>query len=67
MTMGQNLFYEGNREKGIQDVIEAINLMAKTDRDNTDHLMHGYLTMLATLYGNMKDYDNAMKTNERNL
>ena len=54
MTMGQN-------------VIEAINLMAKTDRDNTDHLMHGYLTMLATLYGNMKDYDNAMKTNERNL
>ena len=67
MTMGQNLFYKGNREKGIQDVIEAINLMAKTDRDNTDHLMHGYLTMLATLYGNMKDYDNAMKTNERNL
>ncbi len=67
MTMGQNLFYEGDREKGIQNVIEAIDLMAKTNRENTDHLMHGYLTMLASMYGNMKDYDNAMKTNERNL
>ena len=34
MTMGQNLFYEGDREKGIYSEIEAINLMAKTDRDH---------------------------------
>jgi tetratricopeptide (TPR) repeat protein len=67
MTMGQNLFYEGDREKGIYNVIEAINLMAKTDRDNTDHLMHGHLIMLASMYSAMKDYDNALKTNERNL
>ena len=67
ITMGQNLFYEGNHEKGIQNVIEAIDLMAKTDRENTDHLIHGYLNMLASLYGAMKDYDNALKTNERNL
>ena len=67
ITMGQNLFYEGSREKGIQNVIEAIDLMAKTDRDNTDHLIHGYLNMLASLYGESKDYDNALKTNERNL
>ena len=67
ITIGQNLFYEGNHEKGIQNVIEAIDLMAKTDRENTDHLIHGYLNMLASLYGAMKDYDNALKTNERNL
>ena len=67
ITMGQNLFYEGAREKGINSVNEGINLMAKTDRENTDHLMHGYLNMLASMYGAMKDYDNALKTNERNL
>ena len=67
ITMGQNLFYEGNREKGIQNVVEGIDLMAKTDRENTDHLIHGYLNMLASMYGAMKDYDNALQTNERNL
>ena len=41
--------------------------MAKTNRENTDHLIHGYLNMLASMYGEMKDYDNALKTCERNL
>jgi AraC-like DNA-binding protein len=41
--------------------------MAKTDRENTDHLMHGYLNMLASMYGAMNDYDNALRTTERNL
>ena len=67
ITMGQNLFYEGDREKGIQNVVKAIDLMAKTDLENTDHLMHGYLNMLASMYGAMKDYDHALQTNERNL
>jgi len=67
ITMGQNLFYEGDREKGIQSVVEAIDLMAKTDRENTDHLIHGYLNMLASMYGAMKDYDHALQTCERNL
>ena len=67
ITMGQNIFYEGDREKGIQNVNEAIDLMAKTDRENTDHLIHGYLNMLASMYGAVKDYDNALATNERNL
>ena len=67
VTMGQNIFYEGSREKGIYGVNRAIDLMAKTDRENTDHLIHGYLNMLASMYGAMKDYDNALKTNERNL
>lgn len=67
ITMGQNLFYEGDREKGIYGVIEGIDLMANTDRSNTDHLIHGYLNMLASMYGTMKDYDHALQTNERNL
>ena len=67
ITMGQNLFYEGDREKGIHGVTEGIDLMAKTDRENTDHLIHGHLIMLASMYGAMKDYDHALATNERNL
>ena len=67
VTMGQNLFYEGDREKGIYDVNRGIDLMAKTDRENTDHLIHGYLNMLASMYGAVKDYDHALQTNERNL
>lgn len=67
VTMGQNLYYEGDREKGIHSVTEAIDLMAKTDRENTDHLIHGYLNMLASMYGAVNDYDHALKTCERNL
>jgi AraC-like DNA-binding protein len=67
ITMGQNLFYEGDRERGIYCVNLAIDQMAKTDRENTDHLLHGYLNMLASMYSEMRDYDNALKTNERNL
>ena len=67
ITMGQNLFFEGDREKGIYSVNEAIRLMEKTDRENTDHLVHGYLNLLASLYSEMRDFDNALKTNERNL
>ena len=55
VSMGQNIFFEGDRAKGIQYVNEAISLMGKTDR------------LLASLYSEMKDYDNSLKTNERNL
>ena len=41
--MGQNVFYEGDREQGIRYVSEAIDLMAKTDRTDADHLIHSYL------------------------
>ena len=67
ITMGHNLFYEGDREKGVYCMNQGINLIAKTDFENTDHLIHGYLNILASMYGAMKDYDNALKTNERNL
>ena len=30
--MGQNIFFEGDRERGIEYVNEAISLMAKSDR-----------------------------------
>ena len=67
ITMGQNLFYEGDRERGIYDVNRGIDLMAKANRENTDHMIHGYLNMLASMYGAMNDNDNALKTTERNL
>ena len=67
VSMGQNIFFEGNRERGIQYVNEAISLMAKSDRDDADHLTHGFLNLLASLYSEMKDYDSALRTNERNL
>ncbi len=67
VSMGQNIFFEGDREKGIGYVNEAISLMAKTDRDDADHLTHGFLNLLASLYSEMKDYDSALRTNERNL
>lgn len=67
VKMGQNVFYEGDRELGIRYVNEAVDLMAKTNRADTDHLMYHHLIMLARMYGEMKDYDNALKTNQRNL
>ena len=67
VSMGQNIFFEGNREKGIHYVNEAIDLIAKTDRDDADHLTHSFLNLLASLYSEMKDYDSALRTNERNL
>ena len=67
MTMGQVLFYEGDHEKGLQFASKATDLMAKTDRADTDHLTYGHLIMLGRLYGETKDYDNALKANERNL
>ena len=65
--IGQNVFFEGNRAKGIQYVNEAIDLMAKTKRLDADHLMHSNLNLLASLYSEMQDYDNALNTNKRNL
>lgn len=67
MSMGQNVFYEGDREKGIQYVSKAVDLISEVDRPDADHLTHSSLIMLARLYAEMKDYDNALKTNERNL
>jgi len=37
------------------------------DRPDADHLMHSHLIMLARMYGEMNDNDNALKTDERNL
>lgn len=66
-SMGVNLFYEGDREKGIQYIKQAIDLLEKTNRPDADHLIHSHLILLARLYGEIKDYDNVKKINERNL
>lgn len=43
LAMGKRIFYEGDRQQGIQYVSEAIDLMAKTDRIDTDHLTHSQM------------------------
>ena len=65
--MGKRIYYEGDKQRGIQYVSEAIELMAKTDRPDTDHLMHSQMIILAGLYSDMNDLDNALKTDERNV
>ena len=42
-------------------------MAAETDQKTTDHLVHSHLIVLAGLYDGIKDYDNALKTDERNL
>jgi len=66
-SMAINVFYEGDREKGIQYIKQAIDLLEKTNRPDADHLIHSHLILLARLYGEIKDYDNVKKINERNL
>jgi tetratricopeptide (TPR) repeat protein len=67
LAMGKRIYYEGDRQKGVQYVSEAIDLMAKTDRIDTDHLAHSQMIILASMYSEMNDLDNALRTDERNV
>ena len=67
LSMGKRLFYDGDQQQGIKYVSDAVDMAAATDLNNTDHLVHGHLIVLAGLYDDMEDYDNALKTDERNL
>ena len=67
LSMGKRLFYEGDQQQGIKYVSDAVDMAAETDLNKTDHLVHGHLIVLAGLYDGMEDYDNALKTDERNL
>lgn len=67
LAMGKRIYYEGDRQQGILYVSEAIDLMAKTDRIDTDHLTHSQMIILAGLYSDMNDLDNALRTDERNV
>ena len=67
LSMGKRLFYEGDQQQGIKYVSDAIDMAAETDQKTTDHLVHSHLIVLAGLYDGIKDYDNALKTDERNL
>ncbi len=67
LAMGKRICYEGDRQQGILYVSEAIDLMAKTDREDADHLTHSQMIILAGLYSDMNDLDNALRTDERNV
>ena len=67
MSMGKRLYYEGDRQQGVRYVNEAIDMMAKTGREDADHLNHGLMIILAGLYNEMNDLDNALKVDERNV
>ena len=67
LSMGKRLFYEGDQQQGIKYVSDAVDMATETDLNKTDHLVHGHLIVLAGLYDDMEDYDNALKTDERNL
>lgn len=66
-AMGKRIYSEGNRQQGIQYVQEALDLISKTDHEMADHLAHSYMLILNGLYAGMDDFENALKTDERNV
>lgn len=66
-AMGKRLYYEGDKQQGIKYVSDAVDMMAKTDTDLTDHYTHSLMIILEGLYVEMNDYENALKTDERNV
>ena len=67
MSMGKRIYYEGDRQQGVKYVNEAIDMMSKTGREDADHLNHGLMIILAGLYNEMNDLNNALKVDERNV
>ena len=67
MSMGKRVYYEGDKEQGIQYMTEAVNRMAQTDRPDTDHLTSSMMIMLAGLYNDMNDPKGALPIDERNV
>ena len=51
-AMGKRIYSEGNRQQGIQYVKDALDLIAATDREDADHLVHSYMLILkACMWG----------------
>ena len=67
MSMGKRVYYEGDKEQGIQYMTEAVDRMAQTDRPDTDHLTSSMMIMLAGLYNDMNDPAGAVSIDERNV
>ena len=67
MMMGKRLFYEGDKQKGLEYVEKAIDMMAETGRTDTDHLIHAQLNVLITLYNAAKERQKALSACERNV
>lgn len=67
LAMGKRVYEEGNHKQGIDYVSKSIDLVARSNRKNADHLTHSQLIILSGLYNNQQDYANALKINERNV
>ena len=67
MMMGKRLFYEGDRQAGLDYVEKAVDMMAETDRPNTDHLIHSQLNVLMSLYRAAGENQKALAVCERNV
>jgi len=67
MSMGKRIYNEGDRQQGIKYVSEAVDMMAKADREDADHLQHSLMIILAGLYNDMNDLDSALKIDESNV
>ena len=67
MSMGKRIYYEGDKQQGVKYVNEAVDMMAKADREDADHLKHSLMIILAGLYNDMTDLDHALKIDESNV
>ena len=67
MMTGKRLFYEGDQQKGLEYVEKAVDMMAETDRPDTDHLIHSQLNVLITLCNTAKEVQKALAACERNV
>ena len=67
MSMGKRIYYEGDKQQGVKYVNEAVDMMAKADREDADHLKHSLMIILAGLYNDMNDLDHALKIDESNV
>ncbi|MBR1412859.1 MAG: helix-turn-helix domain-containing protein [Prevotella sp.] len=67
LMTGKRLFYEGDKQKGLDYVEQAVAMMAETDRPDTDHLIHSQLNVLITLCNAAKEWQKALDACERNV
>ena len=67
LAMGKRVYEEGDKQRGIDYVKKSIDLIDKSKRQDADHLAHSQMIILAGLYNEMQDYDNALRINEQNV
>lgn len=67
MLLGKHVYYEGDHSQGISYIREAIDLMSRTERHDTDHMTHSQLNVLSTILADMHDLEAAIETDKRNV